>query len=313
MGKKRPYNKNAQFLALRQQYTLLGTSVFEWKGFDELDIPIYEPENTLFHQGQACMLQIPNTDTYAILPVAYGSEKIDIYGRPTEWRAYCVGESPVADAIRNLRLSSIGTAGTQPSVLIWNDYMRCPTRPYIDMMIEKMVNVDLALNSNINCQKTPFIIPCNQQNQLTAKNFYEQINDTSAIFRSSDMASDISVDVINLGVQFIGAELSDQYKTFENRILEYLGIENLPVEKQERMLTGEVSSNDDKTNLMFESRLLMREKACDEMKEIFGIDIEVAKRELPETNPSAMYGTQQYNGASGNDGEETGQSGSQTR
>lgn len=306
-NKKTSFLKNKQFLELRHQYQLLGTSVFEWEGLDELDIPIYEPENTLYNQGQACMLQIPGTDTYAILPVAYGSEKLDIYGRPTEWSAYCVGDSPIADKIRKLRLSYIGTPGTAPSVLIWNDYTRCPTRPYIDTILAKMVNTDIALEANINAQKTPFIINCNVQNQLTAKNFMEQIQEGVQIFKSSDM-EDMSVDVINLGVQFIGAELSDQYKTFENRILEYLGIENLPVEKQERMLTGEVSSNDDKTNLMFESRLLMRERACTEMNELFGLNIEVQKRELPLPT-QGLFGTQDANGEGGDDGAETGQSG----
>ena len=139
------------------------------------------------------------------------------------------------------------------------------------------------------------------------KNFMEQIQEGVQIFKSSDM-EDMSVDVINLGVQFIGAELSDQYKTFENRILEYLGIENLPVEKQERMLTGEVSSNDDKTNLMFESRLLMRERACTEMNELFGLNIEVQKRELPLPT-QGLLGTQDATGEGGDDGAETGQSG----
>ena len=71
------------------------------------------------------------------------------------------------------------------------------------------------------------------------------------------------------------------------------------------MLTGEVSSNDDKTNLMFESRLYMREKACKEMEEIFGLSIEVQKRELPKTNPSDMYGTQQFGSEDRDAGEES--------
>lgn len=308
MSKKnrKTYLQNKQFLELRHQYQLLGTSIFEWKGLDELDIPIYEPENTLYNQGQACMLQVPGTDSYAILPVAYGSEKLDIYGRPTEWSAYCVGDTPIADKIRNTRLSYIGTPNTAPSVLIWNDYTRTPTRPYIDTILTKMCNVDIALEANINVQKTPFILNCNMQNQLTAKNYIQQIQEGMEIFKSSEM-DDMSVDVINLGVNFIGAELSDQYKTFENRILEYLGIDNLPVEKQERMLTGEVSSNDDKTNLMFEARMLMRERACTEMNELFGLNIEVQKRELPQPT-QGLLGTQDVNGEGGSYGAEDGES-----
>ena len=310
-NKYKAFYKNKQFQELRHQYMLLGTSVMEWTGLEELDIPVYEPENTLYKQGVACMFKIPGTDQYGILPVAYGSISIDIYGRPLTWRAYAVGNTPMADMINNTVLSSTEVPGTEPSVLIWNDYTRTPTQPYIDTMLCKMLNVDMALESNINVQKTPFLINCNIQNQLTAKNFYANIQDVDAIFKSTDV-EDLSVDVINLGVSFLGAELSDQYKTFENRILEYLGIENLPVEKQERMLTGEVSSNDDKTNLMLEARLYMREKACKEMKDIFGIDVEVKKRELPLTTP----GLQGTFGSEGTDTESGGKdngSGNQTQ
>lgn len=298
--------KSFHYNELLNQYRLLGTSIFEWKGLEELDIPIYEPEKTLYNNGQACMIQIPGTESYGIFPVAYGSEDIDLYGRPMSWSAYTVGNTPVADMIRNTRYSSTEVPGTEPSVLIWNDYMRNATEPYIRIMVGKMMNVETALESNINAQKTPFLITTNQQNLLTAKNFYAQVQqDADGVFKATDTDMDLTADVLNLGVQFIGAELSDQYKTFENRILEYLGIENLPVEKQERMLTGEVSSNDDKTNLMFESRLYMREKACKEMEEIFGLSIEVQKRELPQTNTSDMYGTQQSGGEDRDAGEES--------
>lgn len=307
--KKNNIYKMKQFHELRHQFLLLGTSIFEWDGLEDLGIPAYEPENTLYKQGMACMIEVPGTEDYAILPVAYGSENIDIYGRPMTWRAYCVGDSPMADLIRNNVYSSTEVPNTLPSVLIWNDYTRQGTQPYVDTILAKMVNVDIALTANINIQKTPFIMSCNQQNQLTAKNYYSQIQDGETIFRNNDVG-DLAVDVLNLGVPFIGAELSDQYKTFENRILEYLGIENLPVEKQERMLTGEVSSNDDKTNLMFESRLLMREKACQEMKDIFGLTVEVHKRELPQPT-QGLYRAQDVSGEDTDDGAENGDPGSE--
>lgn len=253
------------------------------------------------------MIQVPGTASYAILPVAYGSDDIDIYGRPMTWRAYCVGSTPMADIIRNQKYSSIGVPGTKPSVLIWNDYTRQGTQSYIDTILAKMVNVDIALTSNINIQKTPIIMTSNQQNQLTAKNFYAQIIEGETVFRSTEVG-DLAIDALNLGVPFIGAELSDQYKTFENRILEYLGIANLPVEKQERMLTGEVTSNDDKTNLMFESRLLMRERACKEMKDIFGLNIEVKKRELPQP-ALGLSGAQNASRKGDSDGGKTRESG----
>lgn len=302
--RKKDFTKSLQYNELLHQYRQLGTAIFEWKGLSEIGVPIYEPEKTLYRNGQCCMMQIPGTDTYGIFPVAYGSVNLDLYGNPLTWRAYVVGDSPVADTIRNTVLSSTEVPGTEPSVLIWNDSERYGTEPYVRLMVGKMLNVDIALDSNINIQKTPFIVNCNNKNLLTAKNFYEQIQvDADGVYLSNDIEG-ISIDVLNLGVSFIGAELSDQYKTFENRILEYLGIANLPVEKQERMLTGEVSSNDDKTNLMFESRLLMRKRACEQMKEIFGLSIEVDKRELPQANLPNMYGTQSTGGEDTDVGEQ---------
>lgn len=296
-----------QFQELSHQYEMMGICIWDWDFPEDVTIPEYIPEQTLYRQGQACMIKIPGTEDYGIFPVAYGSIDIDLYGRPMTWRAYTVGNSALSEIISNTRYSSTEVPGTEPSVLIWNDFMRHPTKPYVDMLISRMINTDIALETNINAQKTPIIISTDEQNKLTAKNFAKLMyEDANFIFKSNAYNGDNSIDVINLGVQFIGDKLSDQYRTFENRILEYLGIDNLPVEKQERMLTGEISSNDDKTELMGETRLYMRERATEEMADIFGIDVEVKKRELSSSDSSGMYGTSGLGGENRDVGEEGG-------
>ena len=251
---------------LLANYKNIACSVFKWTGLPD-DIPPMYPETWLFQNGMACMVKLAD-DFYAILPVAYGSVKLNVYGLPMEWRAYAVGASPQAQAIRNKVLNE------DNSVLIWNDYERRPTYPFIDYLVKKMINVDATTDCNVNAQKTPYIVYCNSNNLLTAKGLAKTIQDGEEIvFR--DQFDNVGVDVLKTDAPFVADKLMDCYLEYHNRILSYLGIDNLPVEKQERLLTGEAEANDQALYLVREARLKMRKKACEKINKLWGLNVEV--------------------------------------
>lgn len=271
---------------LLSNYKNLACSVFKWDGMPESIPPLY-PETWLFQNGMACMIKLADDD-YAILPVAYGSVKLNVYGLPMEWRAYAVGSSPQAQIIRNMVLNE------DNSVLIWNDYERRPTYPFIKYLVEKMVEVDLTVDINVKGQRRPFVFKTNSNNILTAKNFMKAIDDgDEQIFK--DEFDNTSVDVLQLNVPFVSDKLMDVYLEYHNRILSFLGVDNLPVEKQERMLTGETNANDEALYLVREARLKMRKDACEKMNKLWGINVEVDYNDkfADSEGLQPMLGTQQ--------------------
>lgn len=249
-------------------YESIGTNVFKWTGLPENIRPFY-PEQTLYRQGMACMIKLPGSDEFDIFPVAYGSVSLDLHGEPISWRCYVQGDSPGANIIRNTIYNS------ENSVLIWNNATRTGMTQYVDSQILNMLRTDNALKTNTLVQNTPVFVTADGKNALTAKNLFDMFGIENVVYASDYTKSDVSMDVINLNVPFIGAELSDQYETYNNRILRYLGINHLPVEKQERMLTGEVDSNDILIETVTKSRLDMRKLACDQINKLWNLNVEV--------------------------------------
>ena len=279
-------------------YKNIACSVFKWTGLPK-DIPPLYPETWLFQNGMACMVKLAEDD-YAVLPVAYGSVKLNVYGLPMEWRAYAVGNSVQAQEIRNKVLNE------DNSVLIWNDYERRPTYPFIEYLVKKMVNVDATTDCNINAQKMPYAVKCNKNNALTAKNIMKMILDgENVVFQDEFDAA--SIEVFKLDAPFVADKLMDVYLEYHNRILSYLGIDNLPVEKQERLLTGETEANDEALFLVREARLKMRKDACEKINKLWNLNVEVEYNDKFKGLPAMSGASQSSDAGSGteNEGGET--------
>lgn len=298
MAKQKNFETMKMTAELRQQYENIALESIKWEGLPD-NLPPYLPERWLYRQGQCVVFKLPGTEDIAILPVAYGSMKLDIYGNPMEWKAFAVGSSPAVDTINHMRLNN------DNSVLIWNNQMRSGDAYYISEIVKKMVRLDDTIDINCMVQRTPYIMKTNQQNQLTAKNVYKSITDGEPAVFDAGFEVGTSVDILNVAVPFIGAELSDQYETYHDRILRYLGIDYLPVEKQERMLTGEADSNEQELLIRRKTRLKYRQYAVDKINEMFGLNVSVEyEQPEPDTNTSAMQGTLGDKGEDGESGED---------
>ena len=60
-------------------------------------------------------------------------------------------------------------------------------------------------------------------------------------------------------------------KEIWNEALTYLGINNINVEKKERLVKEEASSNNEMINLNLQARLSVRKQACKQFNELFGL------------------------------------------
>ena len=275
---------------LMSQYENMAVQMIEWDGMPD-EIPKYAPERWLYTQGQATFFKIPATDEYAILPVASGSVKLDIYGRPQEWRAFAVGTSEQARYINGLTLNS------DNAVIIWSNQRHTADSIYVNEIVNKMVSVDRTLDINNLIMRTPFAIKGNKDTILTMQNLIKSINDGDAFILQNDQTGAVTsdIDVVDLGVDWLGVELSEQYETYHDRILRFFGIDYLPVEKRERMVTDEANANNQELEVRRLARLAYREVACDEINKLFGLNLSVSYKEpdyeQPDTNTQTMSGT----------------------
>lgn len=70
-------------------------------------------------------------------------------------------------------------------------------------------------------------------------------------------------------------ELDTLTKSLYGKILEKIGILSLNYEKRERMISDEVNSNKEQTNINLDYMLKEREKACERINELFDLNIKV--------------------------------------
>lgn len=75
--------------------------------------------------------------------------------------------------------------------------------------------------------------------------------------------------------EFIGRELIEQYNQILNRFLTALGFDNLPVQKRERLVTGETTSNNQLIMYFRDSATRQREMAAEEFNRRYGTNINV--------------------------------------
>ena len=167
-------------------------------------------------------------------------------------------------------------------MLIRNDYMYRPTQPYVDVMIKQMINVELTMRLNINAQKNPIWIKCNDSNVLDKKNeFYEFYECQPVFFKDSMSPNDF--EFINPGIKYIGNELVDTYNSYRYRLLAYLGLDNPGVDKKERLLVSEEGSNNDEILMMRNARMEQREIASEKINDMFGLSTKVEYNEQLNT------------------------------
>lgn len=169
--------------------------------------------------------------------------------------------------------------GEMESVIIYNNVMRTSDLWIYDLMADILANLDMAIKVNINTQKTMPIIPVKQEQLLSAKNLlYELIENVPFKF----------VDPSGLDIEaFKGALTFDNRKSFTadnmvkvqreywNRCLTMIGINNVNVEKAERLNIAEADSNMDEIATIRYEKIRQREFACRQMKALFGMDVSV--------------------------------------
>lgn len=243
--------------------TELAISMFEWKNLpDTVDARFLEL--ALFTNGMAVFFYDEDLG-YLALQVMIGGN-LDVYNVPTIRRAY-------ASNGYNMSLDQ------NNSVLIWNNMLRTNNLTDIELFARRLYECDRTIDVNIKGQKTPIAILCDENQRLTMKNLYAKYDGNEPfIFGSKDL--DIKkIQAITTGAPFVADKVFQTKTQIWNEAMTYLGISNINVNKKERLITDEVTSNMGSTVASRYTRLEMRKKACKQINDMFGLNIDVDYRE----------------------------------
>ncbi|MBO7732712.1 MAG: hypothetical protein J6S67_09175 [Methanobrevibacter sp.] len=239
-------------------------SMFEWINLpDSCNARFLEM--CLFYNGQAALLY--DDDYGYINTMAADGGYINIYGLPTELNCY----SYRFNKRRSLYTVDMGEEKDKECILVMNNYERVPTTSTISLFAYRLAEAQRTADVNIKANRTPILLTTDQKQIFTLKKMYEEYDgNTPAIFADKNLLSPDALKAIKTEAPFLVNDIYEYKREIWNEMLTFLGIQNLS-EKRERLITGEVDSNNELLNLNLQSLLVPRKEACRQFNEKFGL------------------------------------------
>ena len=195
------------------------------------------------------------------------SGRFDVYGYPILRRAY--------SAYNNYKKM----LKPDNSVIIFNNLMRTNSILDVKMFALRLYNLDRTIDINVNAQKTPVLIMCDENERLTMQNLYKQWEGNEPVIYGDKNLNVKGVQVLKTDAPFVADKLYELKCNIWNEALTYLGISNITVNKKERLITDEVERNQGGVLANRFPYLNPREKAVIDINEMFGTDLSVEFRE----------------------------------
>lgn len=251
---------------------LIARSLFKWNnlpnGIDEKWIERY-----LFSEG-ACLFF--KDDKVGFMVTKFGEQgKLNYYDEPTTVRAYAT------DFI------SVERENNVDSVIIRNNDDMIPTFPTIQIYSAKLTNIERTMDNNILAQKMPFVITCSDKQRLSFKQAIKQRDENVPVIYGDKNLDINDIKVLKTDTPIVFDKLQVQKMNVWNECLTSLGINNANTNKRERLITSEVNANDQMIQANEDVMLKARERACELINKMFGLNISVERRsglkfEFPE-------------------------------
>lgn len=239
-------------------------SMFEWQNLPQ-SMNARFLEMCLFYNGQAALLY--DNDYGYINTMAADGGYINIYGLPTELQCY----SYRFNQRRSLYLTDTGEEKGSECILVMNNYERIPTTSTVSLFAYRLAEAQRTADVNIKAHRTPILITTDQKQYFTLKKMYEEYDgNTPAIFADKNLISPDALKAIKTDAPFIVNDIYQYKREIWNEFLTFMGIQNLS-EKRERLITGEVDSNNELLNLNLQALLIPRKEACKLFNEKYGL------------------------------------------
>ena len=255
--------------------TKICLSMFEWENLPETMDARYI-ERCLFFDGKAALLK---TNEYgAINTRACTNGFINIYGLPSALNCYTEGNVYRSDRkVFNglVDMSDENFNFNDYAVLVlnqYNDYDMKPTAFTIRLFAERLYLAQRVCDININAQKTPIILLGSDQQKLTLENLYTEYDGNKPIiYGDKDIITNEAFKAIKVDAPFVTDKVTEYKKQIWNEFLSFIGVNTIDVEKKERLIKGEASSNNEYINFNLQSYLIPRQKAADEFSKLLGL------------------------------------------
>ena len=264
---------NATYMDYLARFRRIALSMFEWVNLPKTMNSRYL-ELCLYYNGKAALLK---DKKYGFINTkCAGTGYVNIYGLPTELNCYSysfnskrklyIGLDPfTSDEEREEKEN-------EQCILVQNNWEALPTVSSMELFAWRMYNAERVCDVNILAQKTPVLLIADETQRLFLENLYQAYNGNQPfIFGDKDQLGDKTIKAVSTEAPFVANEIMEYKKEIWNEALTFLGINNIMLEKKERLVTDEANSNNELINLNLQSFLAPRQEACRQFNEKFGL------------------------------------------
>ena len=254
------------------RFKKVALSIFEWVNLPK-SMNAQWLERCLYYNGMASLLK---DKRYGFINTSCCSNgELNIYGLPTNLNCYSFdyqsSRKLYTGLIPNLTDSQKEMRENYECILVQNNWDRTPTAGSMELFALRLYNADRTADVNINAQKTPVMVLVDEEQRLMMENLYSQFDGNRPFIfgDKKQLGSDI-LRAIKTDAPFIADKIIDYKKEIWNEALTFLGINNIMVDKKERLISDEANSNNELINLNLQSSLVPRQEACRQFNEKFG-------------------------------------------
>ena len=297
MRKKKVVDKNykfidsavlndATYLDYLDRFKKVALSIFEWVNLPK-SMNARWLEMCLFYKGQATLLK---DKKYGFINTNCASNGyVNIYGLPTKLNCYSFEFQEDRDLYTGLNpIEDLEEQQYKECILVQNNFESVPTCGTLELFAYRLYEAERTCDVNVKAQKTPVMIVVDENQRLMMENLYNQYDGNQPfIFGDKQQLDSNMIKGISTQAPYVVDKLTEYKKEIWNDALSFLGINNINIDKKERLITGEANANNEFINLNLQSYLAPRVEACRQFNELFGLtgtDKEISVRVRSDLN-----------------------------
>jgi len=266
---------------------LIALNMFEWSDLPE-SMNAHFLEYCLYWYGRAAFVNDPNLGF--INTNCTPSETLNIYHEPIKYHCYSIGYD------RDFELSEMA--------FVRNNFECIPTDDTVRLFAARLYEAERTIEVNIRAQKTPVVVVCDQNNRLSMINVYKDYDGNVPVIYADKKLNLDGITSIRTEAPFVADKVQAYKQVVWSEALTFLGINNTPHEKKERLLTDEVNSNNQMIENCYEVMLSCRKEAAEKFNKLYGTNISVDLRIpiIKEVDENANTNTIDGDNSGGTDG-----------
>lgn len=159
------------------------------------------------------------------------------------------------------------------AVIIYGQRNFKSIRSIVEWYVDRIVKVEMIINNCLNGHKTPWLIGTTPESKLKAQELASllEADDPNLFIELEDIDK---AKLLLSGAPYIIDKLNAYVECVENKLREYLGIENLGInEKKEHLITSEIESNNEATEVSRDVFTDVITESLERVGEVLGITL----------------------------------------